>query len=71
MLVKETVASGMRNPNTDADDWLFTKLLHFTQAKTYEISFWYGTTDEFQPQNYTSNGLLNKNFNLNMNVVFI
>ena len=38
------------NPNTDADDWLFTKLLHFTQAKTYEISFWYGTTDEFQPQ---------------------
>lgn len=38
------------NPNTNADDWLFTKLIHFSTAQTYELSFWYGTTDENQTQ---------------------
>ena len=38
------------NPNTDADDWVFSKSIYFPTAKTYEITFWYGTTDEFQPQ---------------------
>lgn len=39
------------NPNADADDWFFTKLIHFPQAKEYQLSFWYGTTDASQPQN--------------------
>lgn len=38
------------NPNTDANDWIFTKLIHFPTAATYELTFWYGTTDETQPQ---------------------
>ncbi len=38
------------NPNTSADDWFFTKLIHFPTAATYQMSFWYGTTDETQPQ---------------------
>ncbi|MBP7101937.1 MAG: T9SS type A sorting domain-containing protein [Bacteroidales bacterium] len=38
------------NPNTNGDDWFFTKLIHFSTAAEYQLSFWYGTTDEYQPQ---------------------
>lgn len=38
------------NPNTTADDWFFTKLINFAEAREYQLSFWYGTTDDTQPQ---------------------
>lgn len=37
------------NPNNNADDWFFTKLIYL-HAQTYQIKFWIGTTDEYQPQ---------------------
>ncbi len=38
------------NPNTDADDWMFSKLIYFPDVQAYKLTFWYGTTDENQPQ---------------------
>ncbi len=42
------------NTKYNANDWFFTKLIYFPDAnKTYELSYWYGTSDASKPQKMT------------------
>ncbi len=42
------------NNNYDANDWFFTKMIYFGDAKMYELSFWYATSDPQYPQKITA-----------------
>ena len=42
------------NTSYDANDWFFTKQIYFGDAKTYELSYWYATSDPAKPQKITA-----------------
>lgn len=42
------------NEKYEAHDWFFTKQIYFGDAKTYELSYWYATSDPAKPQKITA-----------------
>lgn len=38
------------NTKYEANDWFFTKMIHFADAKEYEIHYWYAASDPSKPQ---------------------
>lgn len=38
------------NTKYEANDWFFTKMIHFGDAKKYEIHYWYAASDPSKPQ---------------------